>query len=373
MKILTVMSGVILSATGAWCLAFYRSAFSSVAFVLALAMIQSAIFLISAYLVFGKNRLPETLLVEGMFTLLFGFVTLNNEVTDTAMSMFFGSWLAAAGLIRFSQSLTVSRFDTRNWAKILPLSILSAIFGFIMLMHSLVSSVNQLVLVGAALILNGLSQLVYALYMVRQDLLPKTQQARERMELKQAQAEARRQARDELRAMTRKERERRKKELRDEAAAYAENKKRLAKIERDKHRAAREALLDPTIQLSEEDVALIAAALEVEETPAPEPAPPQPPVFPQEAPLFSDLELSRDTLPKEPVWDAPAFAQKPDITRILEQEVKMPEPLPLSPLSLEDLLEEEDKKAKEEAARQKEAVDQRFTEEFSWNWPLKES
>src|SRR5665647_554269 len=88
MRILTVMSGIVLSATGAWCLSYYRSAFSSIAFVLGLAMLISAICLISAFLVSGRKRLPETILVEGMMTLIFGFVILNNEVTDTMLSIF---------------------------------------------------------------------------------------------------------------------------------------------------------------------------------------------------------------------------------------------------------------------------------------------
>ncbi len=399
MKVLTVMSGVIISATGAWCLAYYRSAFSSIAFILAIAMILSAVFLIGAYLVSGKKRLPETVLVEGMLTLLFGFVTLNNEVTDTAISMFFGAWLATAGLIRFTQGLAVSRFDPRNWAKILPLSILSAIFGFIMLMHSLVSATNQLTLVGAALILNGLSQLIYAMYMVRHDNLPQVEQARERVEAKQAAAEAKRRERDELRQLTRSERETRKKELRDAAAAEAENRKRLDQIEKQKRKAAREALLDPTIQLSAEDMAKIAGAAagaaaeeaddgeaavpeladglasELPAEPVPEPRQVQTsfaaeveaePMIPPES------EISWETLTKEPAWQTPAFPQKPDITEILEREVKKPEPLPFTPLSLEELIEQEKAIPEQRSQQKKIEEDQRFTEEFSWHWPPKE-
>lgn len=391
MKVLTVMSGVIISATGAWCLAYYRSAFSSIAFILAIAMILSALFLIGAYLVSGKKRLPETVLVEGMLTLLFGFVTLNNEVTDTAISMFFGAWLATAGLIRFTQGLAVSRFDPRNWAKILPLSILSAIFGFIMLMHSLVSATNQLTLVGGALILNGLSQLVYAMYMVRHENLPQVEQARERVEAKQAAAEAKRKERDELRQLTRSEREARKKELRDAAAAEAENRKRLDRIEKQKRKAAREALLDPTIQLSAADMAMIAGAATEAAAGTEEPVSELPEEFGSELPAEpeeaasgltaedeaflmapQEPEISWETLTKEPAWQTPAFPQKPDITEILEREVKKPEPLPFTPLSLEELIEQENIIPAQRSEQQKIEEDQRFTEEFSWHWPPKE-
>jgi uncharacterized membrane protein HdeD (DUF308 family) len=423
MRVLTVMSGVIISATGAWCLAYYRSAFSSIAFVLAIAMTLSGVFLIGAYLVSRKKSLPDTILIEGMLTLLFGFVTLNNEVTDTAMAMFFGAWLTTTGLIRFTQSLAVSRFDPKNWARILPLSILSSIFGFIMLMHSLISTLNQLTLVGSALILNGLSQLVYAMYMVRHDNLPQTELARERVEAKQAVAEAKRKERDELRRLTRSEREARKKELRDAAAALAENKKRLARIEKQKQKAAREALLEPTIQLTETQMAEIAGAMQqgdaslsdeasdeaatdliktqevslpqktdeepelqaVPETEAPVPVGPKTeepvPIASAEPTSFApeesvtqpeeEPEMSWESLIKEPAWQTPAFPHKPDITEILEREVKKPEPLPFTPLSLEELIAQEKEVPSRQADKKKEEEDQRFTEEFSWHWPPK--
>ena len=430
MRILTVMSGIVLSATGAWCLAYYRSAFSSIAFVLGLAMIISASFLMSAYLFSGKKRLPETILVEGMMTLIFGFVTLNNEVTDTVLSLFFGAWLAVAGIIRFTQSLAVSRFDAKNWPKVLPLGVISAIVGFIMLMHSLISSSNQLALVGAAFILNGLSQLVYAMYMVRHEKHPQAEQAKERVEAKQAAAEAKRAERDQLRSLGRKEREAKKKELRELRKAEALAKKREAAKQKIKEREERESLLEPTIQLSEEETRQIAqasAAQAIEESlnearqeskgdaahyiVVPEneyseedalqeqvEAEPQAPVevaldqdnfyeimkeyeMPVQAAQESIVSeakpqiiakeekeepiMSWDAIQKEPAWD------KPDITEVLESEIKVPESVPFKPLTLEELIETDTFEVPEEEAKKEEELEKRFTEEFSWHWPPK--
>lgn len=343
MRILTVMSGVIISATGAWCLAYYRSAFSSIAFVLAIAMILSAVFLIAAYIVSGKKRLPETVLVEGMITLLFGFVILNNEVPDTALAMFFGAWLAAAGSIRFTQSLAVSRIDPVNWAKVLPLSILSTVAGLIMLMHSLVSQANQLTLVGGAMMLNGLSQLVYSMYMVKPVAGPQAAQARARVEAKQAAAEARRQERDELRRLTRSEREAKLREIRLAAEADAASKKRLAKLEKERERAARSALLDPTVQLTEEEIALIADG------------------------ATNNTEAESAAIPAPVTPEAPP--EKQDILDILDRKVEMPELFSVTPLEPEDLLNGDDLRVARPAAAP--AKPERATEEFSWTWPPK--
>jgi len=339
---------VIISATGAWCLAYYRSAFTSIAFVLAIAMILSAVFLIAAYILSGKKRLPETVLVEGMITLLFGFVVLNNEVPDTALVMFFGAWLAITGSIRFSQSLAVSRIDPYSWAKVLPMAILNTVAGLIMLMHSLVSQANQLTLIGVAMMLNGLSLLVYAMYMVKPEARPQVAQARARVEAKQAAAEERRKERDELRRLTRSEREAKLREIRLAAEAEAENKRRIAQLEKEKQRAARAALLDPTIQLSEEEIALIAGADTAEK---------------------SEGKANGPTYAQSETPKAENYPVKEDITDILDREVKKPEPIAITPLSAEELFSNTNKQTTVSGNEKKE--DGRFTEEFSWTWPPK--
>ncbi|NCB41236.1 MAG: hypothetical protein EOM59_01250 [Clostridia bacterium] len=389
MRILTVMSGVVLSATGAGCLAYYSSAFSSIAFVLGIVMITSAIFLLGAFLLSAKNRLPDTVLVEGMMTVIFGFIILNNEVTDTVVSMFFGAWLTVSGIIRFSQSLSVSRFDPKNWHKIMPLGIISAIFGFIMLMHSLVSAWNQLTLVGLTFILNGFSQLIYAMYMVNHETLPQTEQARKRVEAKQKIAEEKRKERDHLRSLGKKEREAKKQELREAQQLAAIEKRREVKIQKEKEKAEREALLEPTIRLTKEQEIAIAQEAQKKET--------GPNTLDELEASDEDQQIiSWDSLTKEPSWGIPSSsytkieksetktgiiifpeeqisfkpAQKPDITEILDKEVPKPEATSFTPLILEEIMEEE-KSNDSTDPKTKEENEKRFTEEFSWDWPLK--
>ena len=395
MRILTVMSGVVLSATGAGCLAYYSSTFSSIAFVLGVVMIISAIFLLGAFLLSAKNRLPDTVLVEGMMTLIFGFVILNNEVTDTVISLFFGAWLSVSGIIRFSQSLSVSRFDPKNWHKIMPLGIISAIFGFIMLMHSLISTWNQLTLVGITFMLNGFSQLIYAMYMVRHETLPQTEQARKRVEAKQRLAEEKRKERNNLRSLGKKEREKRKEELREAQRIAAAEKNKALKEQKEKEKMDREALLESTIRLTQEEEQSIDETTTEKNNPAdwetttnqkkeiniPPPQKEEEQEQEQEqdkqsvlteepTPEQAEPVISWDSLSKEPAWEH-SVRQKPDIVEILEKEVKKPEPTSFTPLVLEELIEEDDPKNREESEKAKKETDKRFTEEFSWDWPLK--
>ena len=171
MRILTAIAGILICGTGAFCFAVYSNPFSDVAFVVGVVMVVSGIMHTVAYLVSGRgaNRLTDTALVEGLVTFCYGFAVLNNQVTDEVLTLFFGTWLTLCGITRISQSFYVSRFNPRDWAKIMPLGMVAAMFGVIMMMPSLLSAVMPLMLVGGAFIVDGFSILIYAMYMRRKD------------------------------------------------------------------------------------------------------------------------------------------------------------------------------------------------------------
>ncbi|MBQ1476232.1 MAG: DUF308 domain-containing protein, partial [Firmicutes bacterium] len=156
MRILTVISGMLLAIAGAFTFAFYSNAFTGLAFILGLVMLISGLCILGAYILSGKvGRLPDTVLVEGMVTTLFGFAVLNNEVMDAMVTLFFGTWMTLSGVTRISQSFAVSRYRPKDWAKIMPLALAGTILGVIMLMPSLTNYMNPMFLVGAAFIVNG--------------------------------------------------------------------------------------------------------------------------------------------------------------------------------------------------------------------------
>ena len=107
MRLLVLISGILISGAGAFCFAFYTSTFYDVAFLVGLVMVIAGICNTVAYLISGRGarRLTETTLVEGLVTLLYGFAVLSNQVTDSMLTMFFGTWLTLCGVTRFSQSL----------------------------------------------------------------------------------------------------------------------------------------------------------------------------------------------------------------------------------------------------------------------------
>ncbi len=254
MRILTVAAGIMLSFEGAFCFLFSAYSFSAVAFPVGLGMLITGALIITAYLVSGrKNRLPDTVLVEGLVTAMFGFAVLNNQVSDNMLTMFFGSLTCISGATRLTQSLDVSRYKPRDWAKVMPLSIVSAVFGVIMMMPVLVSATNSLLLVGTAFIVNGLSLLVYAMYMEKRSSDERAEESRLRAEAKKAARQAKEKQRDELRKLSKEERDAAKKELRAQQKAEKAEKRAARQAERAARLAARQPASANTITFTKSE------------------------------------------------------------------------------------------------------------------------
>ena len=261
MRILTTIAGVIICGAGAFCFAVNMNTFADVAFLVGLTMMIAGILHTIAYLVSGRgeNRLTDTALVEGAVTFFYGFAVINNQVTDGTLTMFFGTWLTLCGISRVSQSLYVSRFNRRDWAKIMPLGIVAAVFGIIMMMPSLVKNVLPLMLVGGSMILDGLSSLVFAMFMRRSDADPgKSEQAAiERAEAKKALIKVKREQRDRLRNLSKEERDAEQNRIRTERKALEHAKKREKDQKKQARKEASEMASRATISISKEDVGRI--------------------------------------------------------------------------------------------------------------------
>ena len=302
MRILTVISGMLLAIAGAFTFAFYTNAFTGLAFILGLVMLISGLCTLVAYVISGKaNRLPDTVLVEGMVTTLFGFAVLNNEVMDAMVTLFFGTWMTLSGVTRISQSLAVSRFRPRDWAKIMPLALAGTILGVVMLMPSLTSYMNPMFLVGAAFIINGFSQLIYSMYMRKHQLTDREVEAQERAEARKAAKAVERKERNASRSTSWHEREeQRDEQRRQEKHRLAEQ--RAAKMkELQERRASRRPAEQTTMQFTAEEVEEINQLAE-QTTEAAEPAGEE-----QELPVTEVLTPSKRTENA-----APVPAEKPE-------------------------------------------------------------
>ncbi len=258
MRILTAIAGLLFCAIGAFSFAVYSNPFANIAFVVGIVMMIAGVLHTVAYLVSGRgaNRLTDTALVEGLVTFFYGFAVLNNQVTDQSITMFFGTWLTICGVTRISQSFYVSRFNPKDWAKIMPLGLVTAMLGIVMMMPSLLSAVMPLMLVGGAFLIDGLSILVYAMFMRRKDAEKgrAETEARQRAEAKKQLQRTKREQRDKLRSLNKQERDAAQAKLLADQRAYEEAKKQ-EKLARRQARSAMVEAQSATIPMTKEEVA----------------------------------------------------------------------------------------------------------------------
>ena len=254
MRILTVLSGIILSAAGAFLFAFSTMLFSSLAFPVGCAMLISGLLILVAYLSSGrKTRLPDTMLVEGTISLLFGFAVLNNQVQDTMLATFFGAWLTIAGANRLSQAISVSRYKPKDYYKIFPLGLICTLLGAIMMMPTLYVGTPAIMLVALGFILNGLSLLVYAMYMKPPIQKQKEIEAQMRADARNKASEEKRKQQQKLRSLSREERLNEEEKIRKQKQAEKDKKRAEKKAQKDAAKAEK-VDADKTVRLSDAEV-----------------------------------------------------------------------------------------------------------------------
>ena len=247
---------------GAFCFAYYMNGFAGVAFVLGLALIIYGACHAIAYVIgFRKNHLPETLLVEGGFSFVFGFLIVADYVSEGNISSFFGIWMLATGLCRFSESLAVSKVNPKDWFAVLPLGIINTMVGFVMLVPGFLEGFDEVYIIAVAYLLQAFSVAIYALYMVKREPTKKAQEAKERAEAKKRAAEEKRKERDRLRSLSAAEREKERESARKQQVKEAEEKAASREARKDAFRAPGERTVEFTPQ---ETNAIIEAAAEIE-------------------------------------------------------------------------------------------------------------
>ncbi|MBQ4180785.1 MAG: hypothetical protein II617_00325 [Firmicutes bacterium] len=254
MRIFTVIAGMIYVLTGALCFVFISYSFSSLAFPAGLLLVIAGLCIAGAYTASGKRyRLPDTVLVEGLVDIMFGFAVLNNQVSDPMLSMFFGTFTCIAGATRLSQAIDVSRYRPADWARVMPLSIVTAILGVIMMMPRLSLAAPTMILVGASFIINGFSMLIYSMYMEKRTATQKEEEARARTMAKKAAAEAKREQRDRLRKLSKSERDAAVAAIKKEKKEAKQARKEARRLEAELARASRRPQPDDTKSVTKDE------------------------------------------------------------------------------------------------------------------------
>ena len=314
MRVLTALSGLILTAAGAFCFAFYKNGYAASAFVLGIALLVQGVFNIISYGIgFRRSLLPDTVLAEGIFSGGLGVAVLGNMVQESSVVMLFGCWLLVCGASRFAESLAVSKVNPGSWFAVLPLGLVNTLAGFVMIIPGILSDINTQQLLGTVFILNGISILIYSVYMVKRNSSQKAEAARERAEAKKAAAEEKRKARNELRSLSEAEREAKIAEARAEKQRIAEERKAERTKAREELRDKRRPASEHTMEFTEAETAEIIEAAEAAQ-PVQEAAPEKPAPAPQTAASLSGTEALKQLTKEEALKEFNEFdrAKEPE-------------------------------------------------------------
>ena len=166
MKIVTIVSGIVLTLAGIWSIALPGVSYASMAFLLGVAMLIHGICeILNCVTEHRSSNASGYIFAEGIFTIILSFIVLGDQlIADVMVPMFFGMWLLMSGLMHIMQALAVRKKGEKNWKLALGFGILNGIFGCSGLLHSVAAALPLVRLLGCYFLMQGISVIVMGLH-----------------------------------------------------------------------------------------------------------------------------------------------------------------------------------------------------------------
>ena len=163
MRSLTIFSGILMLATGAFCFINTGQTFLTLAFIVGLVMVINGIIHTLAFLVGrGLNNRGDNngwILVDALITLVLGILVLCNQlVVDVAIPMVFGMWVLVSGILRVEAASRINKEKKMaNFKSTMATGILTIIVGLFGFINPLVAWVSTVFLLGMFLCMQGIN------------------------------------------------------------------------------------------------------------------------------------------------------------------------------------------------------------------------
>ena len=171
MRIWTILSGILMVLTGAFCFMNPGQTFLSLAFIVGLVMVLNGLIHALAYFIgrglYNKGDNNGWILTDALITLLLGILVLCNQlVADTAIPMVFGMWMLVSGILRVEAATHINKEKKRSNFRVTMatgvLTVLVGIFGFI---NPLVMWMTTAVLLGMFMVMQGVNIIELGIHM----------------------------------------------------------------------------------------------------------------------------------------------------------------------------------------------------------------
>lgn len=165
MRILTIISGILMVLTSAFCFMNPGQTFLVLAFVIGLVMVLNGVIHTLAYLI-GRglhNRGDNNgwILTEALITLVLGILILCNQlVVDAAIPMVFGIWVVTSGILRIEASTHINKEKKKsNFRTTLITGILTVLVGIFGFINPMMGWLSTAILLGVFMLMQGINVL----------------------------------------------------------------------------------------------------------------------------------------------------------------------------------------------------------------------
>lgn len=165
MRILTIISGILMILTAAFCFMNPGQTFLVLAFVIGLVMVINGIIHTLAYLIgrglHNKGDNNGWILTEALITLILGILILCNQlVVDAAIPMVFGIWVVVSGILRIEASTHINKEKKRtNFRTTLITGILTVLIGVFGFINPMIGWLSTAILLGMFMLIQGVNVL----------------------------------------------------------------------------------------------------------------------------------------------------------------------------------------------------------------------
>ena len=165
MRVLTIASGMIMIAAGAFCFINPGQTFLTMAFVIGTVMVICGLIHVMAYSMarrkMGRGDNNGWIGIDAMLTLLLGILVLANQLTvDSAIPMIFGMWVLISGLLRIEAASRIDRTKKKqNFKSASSTGIITIILGLFGIVNPLATYVSVVTLLGIFMLIQGINSI----------------------------------------------------------------------------------------------------------------------------------------------------------------------------------------------------------------------
>ena len=163
MRILTIIGGILMVLTGAFCFSSPGQTFLAFAFVVGLVMVLNGTIHAVAYLsgigLHNKGDNNGWILTDALITLLLGILVLCNQlVADTAIPMVFGMWVLVTGILRIEAATHINKEKKqKNFRVTMITGVLTTLIGLFGFINPLVAWLSTTFLLGFFMVMQGIN------------------------------------------------------------------------------------------------------------------------------------------------------------------------------------------------------------------------